>query len=168
MSSRMDDATTPHLDRRRLLGCTALLGLTGPLLVACGSDEPADGGADAGSGTSGDGSASPDASSPAGAGGGLVAADEVPVGGGVVITGQQLIVTQPVEGEFKGYTTVCTHQGGDVTSVSDGRMTCSLHGSQFAIKDGANVVGPNGSEAGSVAPLPEIPVRVRGGQVVKA
>jgi nitrite reductase/ring-hydroxylating ferredoxin subunit len=167
MDSRTDDATTPHLDRRRLLGCTALLGLTGPLLVACGSDEPTGSGTDEGSGTSGDGSASPDASSPAG-GGGLVAADEVPVGGGVVITGEKVIVTQPVEGEFKAYTTVCTHQGGDITSVSDGRMTCSLHGSQFAVEDGANVVGPNGSDAGSVAPLPEVPVRVEGGQVVKA
>lgn len=159
----MDDATTPHLDRRRLLGCTALLGLTGPLLVACGSDEP-DGGADAGGGTSDGGSTA----GGSGGGDGLVAADEVPVGGGVVIAGQQVIVTQPEEGEFKAYTTVCTHQGGDVTSVSDGRMTCSLHGSQFSIEDGANVAGPNGSEAGSVAPLPEVPVRVEGGQVVKA
>jgi nitrite reductase/ring-hydroxylating ferredoxin subunit len=164
----MDDATAPHLDRRRLLGCTALLGLTGPLLVACGSDEPSGTGSDAGSGASDGASTSPDASSPAGGGDGLVAADEVPVGGGVVVTGQQLIVTQPVKGDFKAYTTICTHQGGDVTAVSNGRMTCSLHGSQFAIEDGANVVGPNGSEAGSVAPLPEVPVRVEGGQVVKA
>jgi nitrite reductase/ring-hydroxylating ferredoxin subunit len=163
----MSDATTPHLDRRRLLGCTALLGLTGPLLVACGSDDPGDTGNEAGGEAGGDPTTSPDGSTTASGGSGLVSVDEVPVGGGVVLAGQQIIVTQPVEGEFKGYTTVCTHQGGDVTSVSDGRMTCSLHGSQFAVEDGANVVGPNGGDAGSIAPLPEVPLKVKGGQVVK-
>jgi nitrite reductase/ring-hydroxylating ferredoxin subunit len=165
----MTDAPVPHLDRRRLLGCTALLGLTGPLLVACGSDDsdaapPAqerDGA-----------SASPEASEPSGGGSGgqagLVAVAKVPVGGGVVLTDQKIIVTQPTKGEFKAYTSVCTHQGGALTSVNDGVMTCSLHGSQFAIEDGANVVGPNGSDGGSVDPLPEVAVRVEGDQVVKA
>jgi nitrite reductase/ring-hydroxylating ferredoxin subunit len=156
----MSDATAPRLDRRRLLGCTALLGLTGPLLVACGSDDSNGSGNDTASGNNAGGGG--------GGGGGLISVDEVPVGGGVVIAGQKVIVTQPVEGEFKGYSTVCTHQGGDVTSVSEGRMTCSLHGSQFAVEDGANVMGPNGSEGGSVPPLPEVPLRVEGGQVVKA
>ncbi len=55
-----------------------------------------------------------------------------------------------------------------MTSVGKRRMTCSLHGSQFAIEDGANLVGPNGGEAGSTGPLPEVPVAVEGGQVVKA
>jgi nitrite reductase/ring-hydroxylating ferredoxin subunit len=162
----MTDAPVPCLDRRRLLGCTALLGLTGPLLVACGSDDP-----EPSAQESEEPSATPEETEPSdgGSGGkpGLVAVAEVPVGGGVVLTGQKIIVTQPTEGEFKAYTSVCTHQGGAITSVNDGRMTCSLHGSQFAIEDGANLAGPNGGPAGSVDPLPEIPVAVEGDQVVE-
>lgn len=160
----MNDSTPhqgPVLDRRRVLGCAALFGIAGPLLVACGSDEEP---SSTGSSTEGSGSASQggDAST------GLIAAADVPVGGGVVLTEQQIVVTQPTEGEFKGFSSVCTHQGQQVGSVGDGKITCPFHGSQFSIEDGENVSGPNGTEAGSVSPLPEIPVEVVKGQVVRA
>lgn len=152
----------PHLDRRRVLGCAALFGITGPLLVACGSEDSTDTGAGQTPGETGSPSDS------GGTGGGLVAAADVPVGGGVVVTGAAIVVTQPTEGEFKGYKAVCTHQGNPITSVSQGVMTCATHGSQFAIEDGANVTGPNGSEGGTVAALPEVALKVVDGQVTTA
>jgi nitrite reductase/ring-hydroxylating ferredoxin subunit len=154
------------IERRALLRCAALGGLAGPLLVACGSDseEPSAGNGDATT------PESPDTGSGGGDGGskGLVAAADVPVGGGVALPDQGIVVTQPTEGEFVGYTSKCTHQGGNITAVSDdGVMTCSLHGSQFSIEDGANLVGPNGGPAGSTADLPTIEVEVVDGQVVR-
>ena len=70
------------LDRRRLIGCAALFGVAGPLLVACGGDES--------SGSAGDtAGASP---SP---GEVLVATADVPVGGGVILSDLNVAVTQP-------------------------------------------------------------------------
>lgn len=151
-----------RLDRRALLGCAALYGVAGPILSACSSDRAADGadadGAASGSSEQGAG----DAGGGGQAGAALVAAADVPVGGGVAITDQQVVVVQPEEGEFKAYSSVCTHQGGAITRVEDGEMVCSLHQSHFAIDDGDAVSGPASN------PLPEVKVRVRDGQVVRA
>jgi nitrite reductase/ring-hydroxylating ferredoxin subunit len=121
--------------------------------VACGSDEGTSGGA------------ASESSGPAGEA--LVPTADVPVGGGVVL--DDVIVAQPTEGEFVAFTTVCTHQGAKVATVSaDGVMTCSLHGSQFSIEGGENLRGPSGDPAGSVADLPTVDVTVEGDQVVRA
>lgn len=147
---------SPHLGRRSLLGCAALYGVAGPILSACSSDRAADepdavgGSTEQGAQGGGDGQ------------GALVAAAEVPVGGGVAITDQQVVVVQPSEGEFKAYEAVCTHQGGAITRVEDGEMICSLHQSHFAIDDGDAVSGPASN------PLPEVQVRVQNGQIVRA
>lgn len=164
MSERRAEAT-PGLSRRAL-GCAALFGITGPLLVACGSDDPEPGsGSPTGSADSGTPS---DTGSATGSNGVLIAAADVPVGGGVVIPAESIVVTQPTKGEFKGFSSVCTHQGSQLSAVSDGKISCPLHGSQFSAVDGSNVTGPNGTAAGSVADLPEVAVKVQGGQVVRA
>jgi Rieske Fe-S protein len=109
-------------------------------------------GADAGGDNSGGGSA---------AGGTvLVAADEVPEGGGVIKG--NYVITQPVQGTFKAFSKVCTHQGCDVNKVDGGVISCPCHGSQFSIQDGSVQGGP--------APkgLPETKVKVAGKNVVKA
>ncbi len=153
MSARSARAGSPDLvDRRHLLRCAALCGAV-PVLVACGSDETGPGGAATESGGA--------------AGEVLVPTSDVPVGSGVVL--DDVIVAQPTEGEFVAFTTVCTHQGAKVASVSaDGVMTCSLHGSQFSIEGGENLRGPNGDAAGTVADLPTVEVTVEGDQVVRA
>lgn len=92
----------------------------------------------------------------------LAAAEEVPVGGGVVISEEGLVLTQPAEGEFKAFTSTCTHQGGALSSVEDGEMICPLHNSHFAIEDGSPVSGP-ATEA-----LAEIPIEVRDGAIFTA
>ncbi len=148
----------PFLDRRRVLGCAALFGIAGPLLVACGSGDDASASSSGGSSTD-TGSGSGDV---------LVATSEVPVGGGVILTDQEVVVTQPTEGEFKAFSSICTHAGNPLGSVADGKVTCPFHGSQFSVEDGANVTGPNGEAGGTVDPLPEVAITVDGDNVVRA
>ena len=156
----MSDSTGLHrLDRRRLLNGVAVLGVAAPVLAACGSDD-----APSGSTTEPDAEGSPtENQEPSGGGGAeLVAATEVPVGGGVVLDSEKVVVTQPAEGEFKAFTAVCTHQGCVVATVEDNNINCPCHGSQFSAEDGSVVTGP------ATGPLTEIEVQVKGGSVVRA
>jgi nitrite reductase/ring-hydroxylating ferredoxin subunit len=148
--------------RRSVLRAAALSGVALPLLAACGG-----GSGDGGSGGSGSGGGGGGDGSGGGGGGGAatVPAASVPVGGGRVLADQQVVVTQPAKGQFKAFTAVCTHQGCTVGKVQGGKIICPCHGSEFSIKDGHNVQGPNGSPAGSVADLAEKKVSVSGGQV---
>ncbi len=92
----------------------------------------------------------------------LVSTSDVPVGGGVVFAEQDVVVTQPVAGEFQAFSATCTHQGCAVDEIADGTINCPCHGSQFAVEDGSVVAGPAGS------PLPERTIRVEGGSIVLA
>ena len=156
--------TDLDLTRRRALTGALVGGLSLPVLAACGgsSSTPA-AQPPASAGTSG-------ASSPSAGGGGapaLVAVADVPVGGGVILRDQNIVVTQPTQGTFEGFSATCTHQSCQVATVSDGTINCPCHGSQFAITDGANVTGPSGSAAGSVAPLSKVAVKRHGTDVVQ-
>jgi Rieske Fe-S protein len=90
----------------------------------------------------------------------IVAASEVAVGGGAIV-GQRMVVTQPVAGEFRGFSAICTHQACPVTSVEGGTINCSCHGSRFSIEDGSVQNGP------ATQPLEQLPVRLEGDQVVQ-
>ncbi len=92
----------------------------------------------------------------------LVAVGDVPVGSGVILGVAKVVVTQPTEGDFKGFSSTCTHQGCQVSSVSDDAITCACHNSTFSIEDGSVLGGP------ATAPLPSVPVAVDGDQVVPA
>ncbi len=113
------------------------------------------GGGSGGDGSGGDGS---------GGGGAppLVAVADVPVGGGVVLAAQNLVVTQPQAGTFKAFDAACTHQGCAVNEVVDGTINCPCHGSRFAVSDGAPTEGP------ATQPLPERTVAVQGTSIVLA
>ncbi|MET7527779.1 Rieske (2Fe-2S) protein [Streptomyces sp. NPDC005248] len=86
------------------------------------------------------GAASADGSVPGGEV--LGKAADIPVGGGKVFEEQEVVVTQPKEGEFKGFSAICTHKGCTVVSVSDGTINCPCHGSRYSITDAAVVAGP--------------------------
>ena len=151
----------PLLTRRRLVAGAAVGGLSLPVLAACGgsSSTPAAGGS---SSPAGDGS-------PKSGGSGatvLVATADVPVGEGVILKDQNIVVTQPTQGTFEGFTATCTHQGCPLANVASGTINCSCHGSQFSITDGSNVTGPSGTAAGSVPALGKVAVRVQGSNVV--
>lgn len=139
------------VNRRQIVGGVAALGVGAPLLAACGS------GSEGGNGSEGGGESGGEAGGGAttsGSGGGLAAA-EVPEGGGVILEDSETVVTQPSAGEFKAFSSICTHQGCAVTKVAK-TIDCPCHGSKFSISDGSVVAGP------ASKPLPEKTVTVDG------
>ena len=84
---------------------------------------------------------------------------DIPVGGGKVI--DEVVVTQPEQGTFKGFSAICTHQGCTVSTVKNGTINCECHGSKFKVADGSVANGP------AAKPLPAVNVAVKGDAVVK-
>ncbi|HWI42085.1 MAG TPA: Rieske (2Fe-2S) protein [Nocardioides sp.] len=150
---------TGPLTRRSALTGAATLGVSLPLLAACGDggDETAN---DPSTPAGAKGSSSAPSSSKGGAG--LVATADVPVGSGVVLKDEQVVVTQPSAGEFKAFSAVCTHQQCMVGSVADGNIVCPCHGSRFSVADGSVTGGP------APSPLPEVKVTVQDDKVVRS
>ena len=74
-------------------------------------------------------------------GGSTIAKADIPVGGGKIFADLQAVVTQPKSGDFKAFTSVCTHQGCTVAEVVQ-TINCNCHGSKFSITDGSVVNGP--------------------------
>jgi Rieske Fe-S protein len=99
---------------------------------------------------------------PAGGSPALVSTADVPVGGGVVLAAQGLVVTQPTAGTFKAFSATCTHQGCTVNEVAGGTINCPCHGSKFAVADGKPKAGP------AKKPLPAKAVAVQGSSIVLA
>ncbi len=89
----------------------------------------------------------------------LAATADIPVGGGIVLPDQEIVVTQPTAGQFKAFSAICTHQGCTVNAVTDGAITCPCHGSSFAVADGSVITGP------ARKPLPARAVKVDGSSV---
>lgn len=151
-----------QVSRRTVTGL-ASAGLSLPLLVACGGDGDTASDPGGGDGSAGD---TPSGSSPPSTGGGggdaLASTSDIEVGGGTVFGDQKVVVTQPSEGEFKAFTSTCTHQGCQVASVSDGQIHCPCHGSKFSIEDGEPEGGP------ATSPLKEVPISVEGDSIVLA
>jgi Rieske Fe-S protein len=81
----------------------------------------------------------------------------VPVGGGAVFSGESVVVTQPSAGEFKCFSSVCTHAG--CTVAAGPTLDCPCHGSRFSITDGSVLQGP------ATSPLPEKRISVKAGQI---
>ncbi len=148
-------SATSRPDRRSALTIAATVGLGPAVLAACGGDDNAGDSPDDGSLDTGHQATTP----PSGA---LTSAGEIPVGGGVIFPEQQVVVTQPAEGEFKCFTAVCTHQGCIVSSVQAGGIRCECHGSAFSIEDGSAVNPP------ATAPLTEVEITVEGEEIAIA
>lgn len=67
---------------------------------------------------------------------------DVPVGGGLILADQDLVITQPSAGTFKGFSATCTHEGCTVAGVANGTINCTCHGSKFSVTDGSVAGGP--------------------------
>jgi Rieske Fe-S protein len=156
---------TEQISRRTLTGLAAA-GVGVPLLAACSGDDTA---TDAGSSTpSESASSTPSApassaateSSSAAAPKGLTSTGDIEVGGGSIFADEEVVITQPAAGEFKGFSAVCTHQGCIVASVSDGTINCDCHGSRFSIETGEPEEGSQATSA-----LSEVELAVTGDQI---
>lgn len=166
----------PSTTRRTVLraaGLTALVG-GGGVLAACSADaevaappaasSAAPSASSAAPSASASASPSPSASTssaapPAPSGPSVPVAD-VPVGSGVILEDAKYVVTQPTKGEFKAFSSICTHQGCPVSEIQGDAIICNCHGSQFSIKDGSVLERP------ADQPLEEAKVTVSGEDVV--
>lgn len=92
----------------------------------------------------------------------LATTDEIPVGGGIVLTDERIVITQPSQGEFQAFSAVCTHQGQTVGEVKDNTITCNFHGSQYDAATGDVTNGP------ATAGLDPVKVRVKGDAILRA
>ena len=89
----------------------------------------------------------------------LASTSQIPVGGGTIFPEDNLVVTQPVAGEFRAFSIVCTHVGCLCDKVANGTINCPCHGSTFSIADGSVVAGP------AARPLTPAPIAVTGGTI---
>jgi Rieske Fe-S protein len=80
---------------------------------------------------------------------------DIPVGSGKIFPDAQTVITQPKKGEFKAFSSVCTHQGCQVDTITD-TINCPCHGSKYSITDGS-VVNPPAPK-----PLPAKTIKVKG------
>jgi len=92
----------------------------------------------------------------------LAETSEIPVGGGLILTDERIVITQPTDGEFKAFSAICKHQGFTVTSVEDEEIRCNHHGSVYDFESGDNIGGP------APAPLDPIAITVKGGKILQA
>lgn len=161
------------VSREKFIRLAAALGVgaASASVAACGGGSGGSGGGS----RSGDGSgigestpaASSDASGEAAAGtGGSAIAQESEVAPGSAVTfkdgGKDAVLVHLDDGQFVAYSAICTHAGCTV-AYKNSQLACPCHGSVFDPANGAEVVsGP------AQTPLPEIPVEVQDGQVVRA
>jgi nitrite reductase/ring-hydroxylating ferredoxin subunit len=160
------------------LGTTLGVGAACASLVACGGGGGSYGGGGSGGGKSGGDSGGGNSSGGNSGGGskassgddakasGAAIASESEVASGRAFTfkdsGNPAVLIHLKNGNFVAYSAVCTHQGCTV-AYKGGKLACPCHGSVFDPAKGAQVVaGP------APSPLPEIPVKVQGGEVVRA
>jgi nitrite reductase/ring-hydroxylating ferredoxin subunit len=92
----------------------------------------------------------------------LATTDEIPVGGGIILTDVRIVVTQPSRGQFEAFSAVCTHQGQTVGKVSDNTITCLFHGSQYDAATGDVTNGP------ATTGLDPVKIRVKGDAILRA
>ncbi|GHG20711.1 Rieske (2Fe-2S) protein [Streptomyces hydrogenans] len=89
----------------------------------------------------------------------LAKTGDIPVGGGKVLASKGVVITQPKAGEYKAFSSKCTHAGCAVSEVKDGTIVCPCHQSRFDISDGSVKSGP------ATSPLPPEPIEVKGEEI---
>ena len=170
-----EEEVLERISRERFirLGTALGVGAACASLVACGGGAGSSGGGDSGGGYGGgdsggggsDGGSKKSSGGEAKTGGTAIASEsEVAPGSAHKFkdSGEPAVLVHLDDGDFVAYSAVCTHQGCTV-AYKDGNLACPCHGSVFDPADGAAVVaGP------APRPLPEIPVKVEGGEVVRA
>jgi Rieske Fe-S protein len=159
--------TDTDLSRRTLIGVLGG-GAAATLLAGCGGENDSEPTADPAPSSGSEDGKSEDGKSEGGGSGGepggtpLVATADVPVGSGIILKDEEVVVTQPEEGTFAAFTAICTHMGCVVGEVDGDQIKCPCHGSVFSTADGSVVEGP------AQEPLAAVEVTVEGDQVVKA
>lgn len=79
-----------------------------------------------------------------GSGGGKMLArlNDLPIGGGLVMGADAIVLTRTSGDDVRAFSATCTHQGCTVSTVAQGLIECPCHGSAFDAATGAVVTGP--------------------------
>ncbi|MFG2563504.1 Rieske (2Fe-2S) protein [Streptomyces sp. NPDC048496] len=147
MSASQEHEARPG--RRTVVTAAGAVGVAA-VLTACGG--PKDSG----------GSAAVEQAGAGGAASVLAKTADIPEGGGKVFADKGVVVTQPKAGDFKAFSSKCTHQGCAVSSVSGGTINCPCHGSKFDAATGRVSAGP------ATEPLPTASIKVEGDSITLA
>ncbi|MFF0303251.1 Rieske (2Fe-2S) protein [Streptomyces sp. NPDC004562] len=138
----------PGPSRRTVVAAVGAAGLA-VALTACGAEDEASG-------------SSTEQGAAAGGGAALAKAADIPEGGGKVFDAEKVVVSQPAAGDFKAFSTICTHQKCPMTDLKEDTLSCACHGSQFSVLDGSVKKGP------ATKPLEEKKVSVSGDSITLA
>ncbi|MFF0790311.1 Rieske (2Fe-2S) protein [Streptomyces spiralis] len=140
--------------RRTVVAAVGAAGLA-VALSACGSDDSSS----SGSATTQNGSDVGGGAAAGSSGDVLARTSDIPEGGGKILAKEGVVVTQPVKGQFKAFSSKCTHQGCAVSGIAGGVISCPCHGSQFSAADGSVKKGP------ATQPLPAKNITVSGDEI---
>lgn len=141
MNSYLRASDHAPLTRRRLLAGAGLAAAALGGLTACGGGT----GSAGGSGSAATGPLTAPIS-------------DIPVGSGKIFADSETVITQPAQGEFRAFSSICTHARCPVAEVTD-NIGCRCHGSKFSLTDGSVLNGP------ATKPLPAKTVTVQGDSV---
>ncbi|HSX99666.1 MAG TPA: Rieske (2Fe-2S) protein [Streptomyces sp.] len=151
--------------RRTVMAAAGVAGLA-VALTACGSEDDPSTSTSSGAGAGAGGDSTAEASSGGAAGGDsaggteIAKTSDIPEGGGKIFKSEGVVVTQPSAGDFKAFSSVCTHSGCAVKTIADGVINCPCHNSNFSIADGSVKSGP------APKPLPAKKVSVSGESIM--
>lgn len=147
-SSAKEITENPGMTRRAAVGAVGA-GAGALALTACGSSMDSDATA-----TSIDPGAPAEPTD-------MAAVADVPVGGVIKATAQgtSVMITQPTEGTFHAFSSVCTHQGCQVNAQKEKTINCPCHASVFSTEDGTPQGGP------AETALPEFPLEIKGDRI---
>ncbi|MFI6856404.1 Rieske (2Fe-2S) protein [Streptomyces sp. NPDC050416] len=138
--------------RRSVVAAAGAAGLT-VALTACGSEDKAsDPSTEQGAGATNEGAG----------GAALAKTSEIPEGSGKIFKDEKVVVSQPAAGEYKAFSTVCTHRDCPMVDLKDDIISCTCHGSRFSVLDGSVKKGP------AVEPLAAKQISVNGDSITLA
>ncbi|MGW7267915.1 Rieske (2Fe-2S) protein [Streptomyces sp. NPDC054842] len=152
-SESLEPAPVTGPARRTVVAAVGAAGIA-VALTACGSQDASSGSSEVKPGGQDGGSGGGAATGPV-----LARTADIPEGGGKVFADQGVVVTQPVAGTFKAFSSKCTHAGCAVKDVSDGLIACPCHGSRFSAANGGVEKGP------ATKPLPAARISVEGDSI---
>lgn len=92
----------------------------------------------------------------------LATTDEVPVGGGIVLMDERIVITQPKAGQFVAWSAICKHEGQTVGSVENNVIICPYHGSRYDAASGDVIGGP------APTGLDPVQIKVTKGRITRA
>jgi Rieske Fe-S protein len=127
--------------RRSVLAGAAGVGAAA-VLAACGGSDDTGSSDRASTANQGGGATTTGPAQGGQSSGSAIKTSDIPVGSGKVYKEQHVVVTQPEAGQYKAFSSICTHNRCDVNTVTNNVIGCPCHQSKFSAVDGSVKSGP--------------------------